>query len=270
MKYRMLGQAAVEISVVGLGCMPLTPFYGIPDKSAAIAAVHRAIELGITHFDTSDTYTNGENEELVGAALKAHRKTAFIASKFGQIRRPDGMEINGRLRHPDPLAVAPDSPTPVISARACAADLIPNDTARGFAILFDQDHGAATYGVADKLAQMFERVVLVTPRPQIAQRVNYCSAIGVYRRLFGAGVEIEPAYELVQLNGRRLICRNAYVEREKAYDDVDLLVYATPRSAVDELAHDLADLEMHLVGDCQSPRDLMAAIHGGHAIGNLV
>ncbi|HJP20033.1 MAG TPA: hypothetical protein QF861_00620 [Alphaproteobacteria bacterium] len=58
--------------------------------------------------------------------------------------------------------------------------------------------------------------------------------------------------------------------REKAYDDVDLVVYATPRSAVDELAHELADLEMHLVGDCQSPRDLMAAIHGGHAIGNLV
>lgn len=180
------------------------------------------------------------------------------------------LATGGRLRHPDTLAVAPDSPTPVISARACAADLIPNDTARGFAILFDQDHGAATYGVADKLAQMFKRVVLVTPRPQIAQRVNYCSAIGIYRRLFGAGVEIEPAYELVQLNGRRLICRNTYVEREKAYDDVDLLVYATPRSAVDELAHDLADLEMHLVGDCQSPRDLMAAIHGGHAIGNLV
>jgi aryl-alcohol dehydrogenase-like predicted oxidoreductase len=96
MKYQTLGQGAAEVSVVGLGCMPLTAIYGIPDKSTAIAAVHRSIDLGITHFDTADSYTNGENEELVGAALKAHRKNAFIASKFGQIRRPDGMEINGR------------------------------------------------------------------------------------------------------------------------------------------------------------------------------
>ncbi|MDP6342418.1 MAG: FAD-dependent oxidoreductase [Alphaproteobacteria bacterium] len=186
--------------------------------------------------------------------------------------KPDVVVLatGGELRRPETLRISPDAATPVISARNFAADEIPEGVAAGFAVLFDQDHGPATYGVADKLAIMFKRVVLITPRPQILQRVNHCSAIGAYRRLYGAGVEIVPAHEPILLAGRRLVCRNTYVDRETAFEGVDLLVYATPRSAVDDLAGELDNIELHRVGDCQSPRDLLAAIHGGHSVGNLV
>ena len=66
-------------------------------------------------------------------------------------------------------------------------------TSGGTALLYDHDHTAATYAVADLLAQRFRRVILMTTRPHIAQGVNYCSAIGVLRRLHRAGVEIVTA-----------------------------------------------------------------------------
>jgi 2,4-dienoyl-CoA reductase-like NADH-dependent reductase (Old Yellow Enzyme family) len=179
------------------------------------------------------------------------------------------LATGSRLRLPETLN-ATSAATPLVSAREFAAGKLPEGLGGEFAILFDQDHGPATYGVADKLARDFRRVVLITPRPQIAQRVNHCSAIGVYRRLYGAGVEIVPAHEPALLEGRRLECRNVYVDRPTVFNGVDLVVYSTPRSAVDNLAGELTNFELHMVGDCQSPRDLLAAIHGGHAVGNLV
>ena len=86
---RKLG--ALEVSAVGLGCMSMTPIYGVPDADEAIATVHRAPELGIDLIDTSDAYgANGANEELVGRALKGRRDKYVLATKFGNIRLPDG------------------------------------------------------------------------------------------------------------------------------------------------------------------------------------
>jgi aryl-alcohol dehydrogenase-like predicted oxidoreductase len=86
---RKLG--ALEVSAIGLGCMSMTPIYGVPDADEAIATVHRAPELGIDLIDTSDAYgANGANEELVGRALKGHRDKYVLATKFGNIRLPDG------------------------------------------------------------------------------------------------------------------------------------------------------------------------------------
>src|SRR5262249_57169849 len=65
------------------------------------------------------------------------------------------------------------------------------------AVLFDMDHSAATYAVADAMAARYQKLVLLTPRPQIARNVNYCSAIGVNRRLYQAGAEIMVAVEPV-------------------------------------------------------------------------
>jgi aryl-alcohol dehydrogenase-like predicted oxidoreductase len=86
---RKLG--ALEVSAIGLGCMSMTPIYGVPDADEAIATVHRAPELGIDLIDTSDAYgANGANEELVGRALKGRRDKYVLATKFGNIRLPDG------------------------------------------------------------------------------------------------------------------------------------------------------------------------------------
>jgi aryl-alcohol dehydrogenase-like predicted oxidoreductase len=86
---RKLG--TLDVSAIGFGCMSLTPIYGVPDPDEAIATLHRAPDLGIDFIDTSDAYgANGANEELVGRALKGRREKYILATKFGNIRLPDG------------------------------------------------------------------------------------------------------------------------------------------------------------------------------------
>jgi len=96
MKRRRLG--GLEVGAVGLGCMSMTPIYGEPSEPEAIATIHRAIELGVDLIDTSDAYgANGSNEVLVGSAIKGRRDKVVLATKFGNIRLPDGSPgANGR------------------------------------------------------------------------------------------------------------------------------------------------------------------------------
>jgi aryl-alcohol dehydrogenase-like predicted oxidoreductase len=95
MKRRKLG--ALEVSAIGLGCMSMTPIYGEPEPAAAIETLHRAAELGIDFIDTSDAYGQGKNEELIGRALAGRRGKYVVATKFGNLRRPDGTAaVDGR------------------------------------------------------------------------------------------------------------------------------------------------------------------------------
>jgi len=87
MERRKLGQ--LDVSAIGLGCATMTPFYGEPDPIEAVATIRRAAELGIDLLDTSDAYGNGRNEELVNRAIEGRRSEYVIASKFGNLRRPD-------------------------------------------------------------------------------------------------------------------------------------------------------------------------------------
>jgi len=87
---RRVGKAGPEVSAIGLGCMSLSGVYGTSDDEAGIRLIHRAIELGVDHFDSSDMYGWGQNEELLGRALKGRRNGILITSKFGQTRRPGG------------------------------------------------------------------------------------------------------------------------------------------------------------------------------------
>ena len=92
---RTLGKAhPLTVSAMGLGCMGLTPIYSKPDPKVAIATVHRAAELGCTFLDSSDAYAFGANEELLATAIKSLagpvRSNITLATKFGQIRSPDG------------------------------------------------------------------------------------------------------------------------------------------------------------------------------------
>lgn len=95
MRRRKLGK--LEVSSIGLGCMSMTPIYGDPDPAGALETLIRAPELGINLIDTSDAYGKGKNEELVARALMGRRDRYVVASKFGNLRAPDGSPaVNGR------------------------------------------------------------------------------------------------------------------------------------------------------------------------------
>ncbi|WP_425987494.1 aldo/keto reductase [Brevundimonas sp. TWP2-3-2] len=84
MKTRRLGPNGPEVSAIGLGCMGMASFYGAPsDEGQATAVIHRALELGITFFDTAEMYGPHTNEIQVGKALADRRDKAFVATKFG-------------------------------------------------------------------------------------------------------------------------------------------------------------------------------------------
>ncbi len=93
MKMRKLGRSGPEVSAVGLGCMGMSAFYGGADEAQSIAVIHRALDLGVTLFDTAEMYGPHTNEVLLGKALKDRRNEAFIATKFGINRQPDGSAV---------------------------------------------------------------------------------------------------------------------------------------------------------------------------------
>jgi len=97
MQQRELGSSGLKVPAMGLGCMTMTAIYGAPDDDRSIATIHRAIELGANFIDTADMYGQGSNEELVGRALSDRRDKAILATKFGNLRLPDGKSgVNGR------------------------------------------------------------------------------------------------------------------------------------------------------------------------------
>ena len=83
MTKRKLGSQGLEVSSIGLGCMPMSQSYGPADEGESIATLHRAIELGCTFFDTAEAYGPYKNEELLGKAFKGRRDEVVIATKFG-------------------------------------------------------------------------------------------------------------------------------------------------------------------------------------------
>ncbi len=102
MKQRKLGRNGPSVSALGLGCMTMTPVYGAVDDTESVATLNRAVELGVTLFDTANVYGLGQNETFVGEVLRSRRDRIFLSTKCGLTRSADAPLVptpNGRPEH---------------------------------------------------------------------------------------------------------------------------------------------------------------------------
>jgi aryl-alcohol dehydrogenase-like predicted oxidoreductase len=98
METRALGRQGLTVSALGLGCMGMSDFYAGRDEAEAGATILRALDLGVTFLDTADMYGPYTNEQLVGRTIRSRRGEVVLATKFGNMRGPDGafLGVNGR------------------------------------------------------------------------------------------------------------------------------------------------------------------------------
>jgi len=154
--------------------------------------------------------------------------------------------------------------------RSAMAQLSRHTTAQpGTAVIYDIDHTEGTYAAAERLRQLFERVVIVTPRASVAQDTSLVTRQGILRRLSLQGIEVHALCELSpdRLEEGVLETVQIYSGKVRAIPDLAFLAYSTPRRPADALAVVLRDagLAVQLIGDCRNARDVYAATSEGHA-----
>lgn len=161
----------------------------------------------------------------------------------------------------------------VLDLRAFLASMLERKTQEaGRLVIFDQDHTEMTYAAALRLATLFNQVTIVTPRERVAADVLLLNRQSIYQQLHDARVEIitdvEPK-DLERLDEGVLELVNVYNGDITELDDIAGITYSTPRVPNDQLRPVLesAGKDVVLVGDCYSPRSLLAATRQGYQVG---
>jgi len=147
---------------------------------------------------------------------------------------------------------------------------------RGAAVIFDLDQTDGTYAAAELLRDLFDRVILLTTRPHIAEDTSLATRQRILRRFHQRGIEfqclVEPRWTDAFENEGRLEYASVFGSAARSIEDVAFFAYSTPRAPNDELAVPLraAGIEVHCVGDCKVARGVLEATAEGHAIGTTL
>ena len=145
----------------------------------------------------------------------------------------------------------------------------------GTAVIYDMDQSEGTYASAERLQQLFERVIIVTPRDAIAEETAMVTHQGINRRFSAKGIAVmtlsEPRWSDDFENGNLQVA-HVYTGKKTVIRDIAFFAYSTPRAPDIALAAPLraAAIDVRLIGDCLAPRNVMAATSEGHAAGHAV
>jgi aryl-alcohol dehydrogenase-like predicted oxidoreductase len=199
MEVRQLGRVGPTVSAIGLGCMPMSGVYGNTTDAEGIAAIHRALDLGITLLDTADVYGNGHNEQLVGEAIRGRRDEVVLATKFGNVRGVQGRPaaINGRPEYVRQACEASlrrlgvdtidlyqqhrvDPHTPIEETVGAMAELV-------------QEGKVRYLGLSEALAPDLRRAAAVHPISSLQSEYSLLER-GVEREVLGACEELEIGF----------------------------------------------------------------------------
>ena len=139
--------------------------------------------------------------------------------------------------------------------------------------IYDKDHTEMTYAAAEFFANIFDEVILITPRDRIASDVSLINRQGIYRRLYEKRIRIitssEPCDDSAFEDGR-LTLANIFNHDRTEIDDIAVLTFATPREPDNLLLESVCaqGFDVYVIGDCKAPRSVLAATREGHALGN--
>ena len=254
----ILAEAGHDVTVLGRGAEP-----------GGSTRLHAALPGGenlssIYDYQTLRARRAGAVLQLGAAAssadIEALRPDAVVLATGAALATPDWLDEDWRAE-----ALVPD-------LRAMCADFLarpaPSD---GRLVIYDHDHTEMTYAAAEYFSGFFDEVVVVTPRERIATDVALVTRQQIYKRLYEHRVRLVTSAVpagVGALDEAALVCRNVYNGDETRIDDIAAVTFATPRRPNDALAAPLAaaGIAVHRIGDCLSPRTVMAATREGHAI----
>jgi aryl-alcohol dehydrogenase-like predicted oxidoreductase len=220
--------------------MSMTPIYGDPDPDEAVATLHRAVDLGMTFIDTSDAYGHGKNEELIGRAITGRRHRYVIATKFGNLRLPDGTPaVNGR---PEYVAQACEA-----SLRRLGTDVIDlyfqhrvdpsvpiEDTVGAMARLVEQGK-VRHLGLSEAAPKTIRRAAAVHPIAALQSEYSLWSR-HVEREILGVCEELGIGFVAYSPLGRGFLTGSISQREAMATNDIRRTM---PRFQGENLAHNL-------------------------------